>query len=35
MPRNLPIAVALLAVASLAAPARAQFVPSDLYVSDG
>ena len=35
MPRNLPIAVALLAVASLAAPARAQFVPGDLYVSDG
>jgi DNA-binding beta-propeller fold protein YncE len=35
MSRNLPIAFALLAVASLAAPARAQFVPGDLYVSDG
>jgi sugar lactone lactonase YvrE len=34
MPRNLPIAFALLAVASLTAPARAQFVPGDLYVSD-
>ena len=34
MPRNLPIAVALLTVAALAAPARGQFVPGDLYVSD-
>jgi sugar lactone lactonase YvrE len=34
MSRIAPIAVALLAVAALAAPARAQFVVGDLYVSD-